>query len=179
MRPGGRCRIPVVGHFRRRKTKTGRTFCRREVARVSAGSGQRGGRAWGGGGTRARPEHTKGTTLILPPCSSMCSVGHPCVIPAFILSFSVFSKNRATTSDIVVVFRGTVCQWYAEPEYPVEMRIRPHPALGQYRVLRSRFHLATFCAGRVDACAGTMPERYYIAQEKEPKNTSNEQAEPE
>jgi len=60
----------------------------------------------------------------------MCSVGYPCVIPSFILWLYFFGKNRATIADNVVAFRGTVCQWYAEPEYPDEMRIRPHPGSG-------------------------------------------------
>jgi len=121
--PGSRFRIPVMGLFRRRKTKTGRTFCRRAVALVSAWSGQRGGRAWGGGGRSVRPEHRKGTTLILPPGPSMGSVGHPCVVPTFILSFCFLRKQgshsrkcrRVPQYSVSMVCRARISSRNADP----------------------------------------------------------------
>jgi len=89
-----RCRLPVVGPIWRRIMKIGRTFCRTAVARVSAGSQQGGGQAWGGGGRRVRPEHTKGPTLIPPSCPWICSFGFPCVLPAVILSFFFFCRKQ-------------------------------------------------------------------------------------
>ena len=89
---------------------------------------------------------------------SSSSPVHRCALLVTPMSSPLFSfvpfflRKQSNHSIYVVAFRGTVCQWYAEPEYPVEMRIRPHSALGQCRVLRSRFHPATFCVGTVDTC---------------------------
>ena len=143
------------------------------------GQGRGGGGCGGEGGGVYVPSTRRERRSYSPPVHRSVLLVTPVLSPLLFFSSFFFCKNRATIADNVVAFRGTVCQWYAEPEYPDEMRIRPHPALGQYRVFRNRFHPATICVGRLDAFAETMPERFYIAQENESKNTSNGQAEPE
>jgi len=139
-----------------------------------------GGAGVGGRGEACTSRAHEGNDAHTPPLSIDLFCWSPLCYPLFYsLVLFFFCKNRATIAENVVAFRGTVCQWYAEPEYPDEMRIRPHPALGQYRVFRNRFHPATICVGRLDAFAETMPARFYIAQENESKNTSNGPAEPE
>ena len=143
------------------------------------GQGRGGGGCGGEGGGVYVPSTRRERRSSSPPVHRCALFVTPVLSPLLFFGSIFFCKNRATIADHVVAFRGTVCQWYKEPEYPDEMLIRPHPALGQYRALRNRFHPATFCVGRLDAFAGTIPARFYIAQENEPQNTSNGQAEPE
>jgi len=48
---------------------------------------------------------------------------------------------------------------YAQLEYAVKIRVRPLPALGQSRVLRSRFHRANLFVGTVDVLTVYSSER--------------------
>jgi len=112
MRPGDCCAGVVFqwwGSIWRRKTKTGRTLCWTIVARVHVGSVQGGGRAWGGGGRRIRPEHTAENNAHPPFLSTDMFFWLPLCPPrgySFVLF--LFCENRATIANIVVAFRGTV-----------------------------------------------------------------------